>query len=412
MTLHEGFGENVDFQAAMQAALDSVAYSRTALPLVKAQNDFATRLLARLEGRRIGLLQAPSSVATGATRRQNLLISPTSLWQTLALTAGGAQGETKRQLKQLLATSGLKDEEVGAANRALNAVLTEQVGAMIMVANSVWFHRGFSPEPTFVERAQHDFKATVGQFSEHDLADGAQRINEWVSAQTQGEIPCIVEAGSLLDLSALLVNAVYFRARWSIPFGEHQTKPKPFHLANGRKIEVSMMHGREKVPYLRELSFEGVKLAYENTSYAMWALLPNRGKTPTDVLRELGGESLRQLKERDTIIAALPRFEISWGHDLKEELAAMNAPLPFSRAADFRAMGTPVERISKVLHVCKMRVDEEGTIATAATAVFITKSIERERPKTLVFDRPFVVVLVEETSGARLFEGTVYDPRG
>lgn len=34
-----------------------------------------------------------------------------------------------------------------------------------------------------------------------------------------------------------------------------------------------------------------------------------------------------------------------------------------------------------------------------------------QQPKVLKFDRPFVVALVEEVSGARFFEGVVYDPR-
>ncbi len=62
-----------------------------------------------------------------------------------------------------------------------------------------------------------------------------------------------------------------------------------------------------------------------------------------------------------------------------------------------------------------LEVDEEGTVAAAATAVLMdTASAARPIPKkkTLVFDRPFAVLLRDARSGADLFAGVVYDPQG
>ena len=382
-------------QYSSQKASES---AEAATGVVGAQNSFGAQLLERLE--------------SGNAVHQNLIASPTSLWQALALAAGGAKGETKTQMKNLLAVPSLSDEQIGAANRAFNTLLAEQRGASISVANSVWFADTFRPNPAFSEMASKNFAAGVETFAHDNLGEGAQKINGWVSEHTQKEIPQIVEADDLRGQSALLVNAVYFRGGWKTKFAPTTTAPAPFHLADGTAVQVPMMHGTQESAYLDGQSFEGARLPYENTGCALWVMLPKEGKTPTDVLKELGQESARKLRGSDKVNLSLPRFDVQWRREVSRELAQMGAPLPFSDQADFSGLGEPATAISKVIHVCKMRVDEEGTVAAAATVVGMrTLSMRRDETKKLDFDRPFVVALVEEMSGARLFEGTVYDPR-
>ncbi len=365
--------------------------------IIKAQNGFGSRLLSRL-------------VAQRATS-ENLLVSPTSIWQALALAASGSSGETQRQAKELLGLQNLSDHQVGDGNRAFNALLGEQKGATILVANSVWFADSFKSNASFTARAKSDFGALVGQFSTGHLEAGVQKINDWVSNNTKNEITQVVQDGDLQGQSAALVNAVYFRGIGDCSFDKSQTLPAPFHLEMGDSVEVPMMNGEREGAYLSGQSFQGVRLPYKNTSCALWALLPQKGKTLLDVIRELGGDKARRLQGSESVTISLPLFEIEWRQDLKTDLS-VKSPLLFSPQADLSEMGEPTAGLSAVLHVCKMRVDEEGTVATAATSANMAAGNEaaRPEPKVIKFDRPFVVVLVEETSGARLFEGVVSNP--
>ncbi len=383
-------GKAFNYQSASERA-------KAATALVAAQNDFGAQLIAQLQSKN--------------DQNKNLLVSPTSLWQALALTAGGARGETKTQLSTLLAMQNLPDDKISAANLAFNGLLAEQKGASISVANSVWFADSFKPNPDFVKGANTNFGAGVENYPAADPAKGAASINDWVSQHTQKEISQIVSEGDVAGQSALLVNAVYFKGGWKDTFDKSQTKPAPFHLSDGKSIDVPMMNGERSHAYISGDSFEGARLPYENTSCALWVLLPKTGKKPADVLSELGTDAASKLYGRNLVTLSLPRFDIEWRQNLVGELSAMKAPLPFSPAADFGAMGEPTAGISAVLHVCKMKVDEEGTVAAAATAVAMAGSaMVREEPKVLKIDRPFVVALVEETSGARLFEGVVNNP--
>lgn len=383
-------GKAFDFQSAAKRASEAGA-------LVASQNDFGARLIVRLEQQN--------------AKHENLLASPTSLWQALAMTSGGARGQTKAQMSALLSMEHLPDGQIGAENRAFNALLGEQKGASISVANSLWFADSFQANRAFVANSKANFGAGVERFPDAKPEEGATRINAWVSAHTKHEITHIVQTGDIVGQSSVLVNAVYFRGGWQDVFDKSQTKPAPFHLMGGKTIQQPTMNARRSHAYLSGTSFEGARLPYKNTSCALWVLLPKSGQTPADVLRELGQPKSKKLNAIGSVILSLPRFEVEWRENVAPDLAKM-ASLPFSRAADFSAMGQPTMGISLVLHVCKMRVDEEGTVAAAATVVAMARSAapKPEEPKVLKFDRPFVVALVEETSGARLFEGTVYDP--
>jgi len=54
-------------------------------------------------------------------------------------------------------------------------------------------------------------------------------------------------------------------------------------------------------------------------------------------------------------------------------------------------------------------VDEKGTEAAAVTAVFALTSLPPPTPE-VVFNRPFLFMVVEDSSGTVMFLGSVKDP--
>src|SRR5205085_889211 len=73
----------------------------------------------------------------------------------------------------------------------------------------------------------------------------ASTINRWVSDQTRGKIPTIVPDPIGSDVVAYLINAIYFKGRWTARFDKGLTRPGTFRLANGAAAMVPMMkHGR------------------------------------------------------------------------------------------------------------------------------------------------------------------------
>ena len=78
--------------------------------------------------------------------------------------------------------------------------------------------------------------------------------------------------------------------------------------------------------------------------------------------------------------------------------------------ADFAGICATVPLfISAVLHKAFISVNEAGTEAAAATAVVISGFGVPEQA-TVVVDRPFLLVIRDQPTGAILFVGRVVDP--
>jgi serpin B len=106
---------------------------------------------------------------------------------------------------------------------------------------------------------------------------------------------------------------------------------------------------------------------------------------------------------------------------VRDQLAALGMPLAFRRGeADFSGINgykPPHEEslfISDVFHKAFLEVNEEGTEASAATAVNMmwAGSAPQRPPRIPTFraDHPFLFAIRDRTSDAILFLGRVTDP--
>jgi serpin B len=101
---------------------------------------------------------------------------------------------------------------------------------------------------------------------------------------------------------------------------------------------------------------------------------------------------------------------------MKNVLRSLGLQAAFGGGADFSDMvedshGDVRLQVEDVFHRAVVEVNEEGTVAAAATVV--TMNLECRRPKPpvdFVADHPFAFFIVEELSGAVLFAGHVLDP--
>jgi serpin B len=109
----------------------------------------------------------------------------------------------------------------------------------------------------------------------------------------------------------------------------------------------------------------------------------------------------------------LPRFTLDSSDSLKESLGQMGMGIAFQfPGAEFAPLGSPLFFVGDVLHKTRLEIDEEGTVAAAVTAIVAPAGAApgRVELKTLVFDRPFALLLCDTTTGVILFAGVVYEP--
>jgi serpin B len=371
----------------------------TTIP-VKGQNLFGLRLARELAAKR------PDN---------NLFISPLSVFLALAMTGNGAAGKTKAAMWRTLGLpSGLTDKQLNDSVLALTKLLQSQQGATLAIANALWASLAFHFDQEFVARcvAAYGAKLSTIDFLKPEAAD---TINSWVKENTKGMIPDIVDRDTVKAAGVILTNAIYFRGKWKHTFSKAATQTKPFHLISGKTKDVPMMHNAHLALSYRDGGiFESAAMDYEGSNISMQVLLPKEGHTAREVLQKLDWELFFVKPATADLDLSLPRFTMDFGASLTAPLKQMGMEVAFKHPdAEFLPMGSKLFYIGDVIHKTRLEVDEEGTIAAAATSVVVmvgsAMPLRREK-KTLVFNRPFVVLLYENTTGTLLFTGLMQEP--
>jgi serine protease inhibitor len=366
------------------------------LRLAQAHNDLGLRLLA-------GLVQEQPA--------GNVLISPTSIGLALALLYNGAAGETERQMAATLALPGQAlDEVIGAAARLMAELQAVPEGVQLALANSLWVRHTAVLHSHFVERAHTAYQAEVRNVDFSRAAAAAALINGWTADRTKQKIRNLVSEQAL-DAATLLVlvNALYFKGAWSIPFDEKRTRPAPFHAASGKSQETPTMSRSGEFEYLETSDFQAVSLPYSDGRFHMLVALPQPGESPgrlPALLQARGWPGRLRFKKSDGYLA-LPRFQFEYGAELSSHLARLGMGDAFSSRADFSAMTQEPVWIKLVQHKTFLEVNEEGSEAAAATAVTIVVAAMFSRRFEMIVDRPFFCAIQDNSTGALLFVGQI-----
>jgi serpin B len=391
------------------------------MELARRFNDFGLRLFAALP------------------RGENCFVSPLGIATSLCALLPGSGGQTARELAALLGVEAAgSSERVAGLVRALTShseTFHEWEGAgdepraverevfRLHLANALFAQAGHPLRPAYLDELRKHFGAELRAVDFGEPEPSAAEINAWVAERTEGMITDLVSPDSIGPLTRLvLANAVYFLAEWAEPFDEQRTRPQPFHLppeAGGSPVDVPTMRETARLAYAAdaELGLEVAEIPYKRM--AMLVLLPRPGRFRA-VEEALGLPLLERLlaqRQPRDLELELPRFELEHCATLGAVLRALGAPSAFDAAvADFGGISDHPDGLflSEAIHRARVRVDEHGTEAAAATGLMMDLLCEPEEPPEPIpfrVDRPFFFVIRDPESGAILFLGRVLDPR-
>jgi serpin B len=194
------------------------------------------------------------------------------------------------------------------------------------------------------------------------------------------------------------------------------TTKKPFYLYDGNTISVMMMRQTERFRYASSDLTEALELPYADNDLSMIIFLPAKGTKLQDIKENINTEGLSAWLDRlnkRKVEVHLPRFTMTWEKELTDVLKSMGMANAFSNSADFSGMtGKSNLAISKVIHKAFVEVNEEGTEAAAATGIgMIATSVEPEPPIVFKVDRPFVFLIIDNSTDSILFLGRVENPK-
>lgn len=346
-------------------------------------------------------------------KQANPAVSPVSIYLALSMTMGGAQGETARQMeKALRLPQGVTSAEIPPLSLNLLRYYEDLDPAVALnIANSLWYGGHDS-----VKQPYRDF---CRRYYEAEVREGIDpsAVNAWVAEKTGGRIPQILDSVTD-DMSAVILNAVYFKGTWTMAFDRKRTLKRAFY-APGGPISIDMMHLQETVlPFYADEQggFQAVALPYGEGKLSMYLFLPDDGSELSAFLNAFSAErwaSVRSGLSREAVLVTVPKFKLEYEASLKKSLQHLGMKRAFEGSAEFGAMSDGALFISDVMHKTFVELNEEGTEAAAATGVVMVKSAPIERPpaRTFTANRPFFYIIADERYGIPLFMGCFTAPQ-
>lgn len=356
-------------------------------------------------------------------RDKNIFYSPYGINAALSILVNGASGETLKEI--ILALEADNVQNLNECHKNFSEYAAKNYDnfaeANLLLIDKKVIERGLDENFKRVVNEIYGSEVREADF-ENNLEDEKQKISRWVSEKTKSFIPDYKSIATKATLTDLL-NVVYFKGKWAIPFKARATEDNTFTNCDGSEATVSMMNKvfKDSIAYHEDEKFKGIELPYSDGA-AMYLIMPV--DKSLNVAEAWNNESLsyrtdfikglsRSSNFDGEVVVRLPKFELDIENNLVENFKSIGITKSFTDDAEFfNIVNDTSLKIGNVQHRAKIKVDEEGTEAAAITEVVMveaTAAPDFDEPRTVYFiaDRPFLFVIRDVKSNVTLFAGII-----
>jgi len=319
------------------------------------------------------------------------VLSPFGIMLMMLIIMNGANDNSLQQLMNIFGIGNL--DELKKKLPIYKTILNR-----INITNGFFIDDKYKIDPKF----ENVFNNYCGLYNVNfNDAKVYENINKWVMNNSDNLIHQCVSNDIINGYTKMMViNAMYFKGIWKIPFNKKETREMPFYsLNNSNTKKVQMMHQSNLFNYYEDAEEQLIEVDYKNPSYCMGFILSKNG------LPKLNGVSIfEHIKDLTTYDVSLyiPKFiqrskfdfvnllKIKGIHDIFDN----NKANLFNIHMD---VNNPL-CISNIIHDATVEVDESENINYPypnLTARHMFKA-----------DRPFVYYIRYKPSNLILFIGT------
>src|SRR5688572_18824414 len=179
-----------------------------------------------------------------ANTGKNLFFSPISISTAFGMVNLGARGKTREQTRTVLHLDKIRsDTTMKKAYKQLFTTFKRQNNSYTLhLVNRFFGSNTFLFNQQFLQEVKNFFRASVKSLDFVGKPEESRlHINQWVEQQTNQLIRDLLPGGSITnDTILIIVNAIYFKARWVHPFDEDLTKRGPFSISKSQKDDIEM----------------------------------------------------------------------------------------------------------------------------------------------------------------------------
>jgi serine protease inhibitor len=357
-----------------------------------------------------------------STNDRNLVVSPFALTTALAMTLYGTRGNSGAELSKVLFGNRIDVKEYKSMVKKFQSLIDKTVksnASVLSSANFIYSQKEYEVLPDFSQTIEKYFSSKSQQLDFINCnAEAIKTINEDISCATNGKISTLLESIDK-NTKMILANAIYFKGLWNSQFKFNNTQLDKFTTNSGQEIEVDMMFQSNKFPfvYSDQLNCKAIELGYKESNTVMIILLPNEDNSVEQLKANLNVESFNELLGQfwsQSVELSLPKFKLESTLELIPVLTELGIKDIFdAEVANFSGITNDSLGlfVGNIIQKAVIEVNEEGTEASAATAV---KILKRSVSQQFTANRPFMFFLMskyEKDNNLILFSGTVNNPK-
>lgn len=354
-----------------------------------------------------------TDLAAKSNPNENMMFSPISLNYALGMISEGAVDETKSLLDTYLGTENygeFVENYLKLIERYNNEGKSDYgYNTCLEIADALWISDEYKLKSDYEDTVSSKYDAVVRSLNFANVSDSVNEINSWVNDKTHEMIKQIVSEDMFdADSVMCLTNTVYFEAPWSDCWKYAEGYEENFTNFDGSTDKLCYMYGSPSAYYEND---NATAFGYDYSNGIQFiGILP---KSTGDF--ELSDLDIAGLLETSTtkynVEAKMPRLTFDSSIVLNDILSEMGLELMFTDDAEFTEITDAFLKVSTILQKTRIELDENGTKASAATAIMMNKCaaiFEGEKEvKQVVLDRPFAFMIYDAFNGEALFIGKV-----
>ncbi|MBQ3474343.1 hypothetical protein IJH24_02885 [Candidatus Saccharibacteria bacterium] len=342
----------------------------------------------------------------------NIIYSPLSIRNGLALLSAGASGKTKTEIDNVLGTTEITKYE--------------NIPDKLSLANAVFIRDTFKDYvlPTYTSEVQDKLGSEVF----YDPFESSASVDNWVSQKTFGLIDK-VGFDPTSDLEMVLANALAIQMDWKYQFDEDDTYGRDFYKADGSTINATTMHketSSEDIRYYKDDNTTAISMPLDSTSddvnLEFVAIMPSEDIDGyiKDVnqakVDEIINNSTPASEPKDGVIINIPKFKYDYALKFKKDLNSLGIQTAFDKnLADFSNMASSPLYVGEAIHKANIDFSEEGIKAAAITVFLMMDATAMTdpyvpQPVVINIDHPFLFLVRDVDDGTVWFTGAVYQP--
>ncbi|CAH8602980.1 unnamed protein product [Schistosoma margrebowiei] len=199
---------------------------------------------------------------------ENTFLSPFNIYTALGMILCGSANNTNAELiKAMQLSDCLEQEKIHSAIGELLADLSKPDESVeIIVGNRFYVNEDAQIEKRFKNIIKQHYNALAEHVAFHRDPECAQnRINQWVSEQTNGTIQELIPREALSEgTSAVVVSTTYFKGLWNLPFPYEDSHDSDFFKLDGSTMNVKLMYNLSyfSMVILPDLESRAIKIPF------------------------------------------------------------------------------------------------------------------------------------------------------